>query len=107
MIQFMKYYLNMREFLISLPRNFKRSVMILADIIVIYIVLWISLMIRSGDLFWPNEKYTLTNAQPEIFLITGSILVLVTIPVFVYMRLYARGSFRKIRNSFSIRVKSQ
>ena len=62
--------------------------MILADIVVIYSVLWMSLMIRSGDLYLPNQTYALTNAQPEVFLITGSILVLVTIPVFIYMRLY-------------------
>lgn len=84
----MKYYLNMRNFLISLPRNFKRLIMIFADIVVIYSVLWMSLMIRSGDLYLPNQTYALTNAQPEVFLITGSILVLVTIPVFIYMRLY-------------------
>ena len=62
--------------------------MIFADIVVIYSVLWMSLMIRSGDLYLPNQTYALTNAQPEVFLITGSILVLVTIPVFIYMRLY-------------------
>jgi FlaA1/EpsC-like NDP-sugar epimerase len=62
--------------------------MIVVDIIAIFTVLWISLMIRSGDLYWPNEIYPLTNAKPNIFLITGSILVLVTIPIFIYMRLY-------------------
>ena len=62
--------------------------MIIADIVVIFVVLWISLMIRSGDLYWPNETYELTNAQPITYLITGSILVLVTIPIFIYMRLY-------------------
>ena len=66
----------------------KRSLMIVVDIIAIFTVLWISLMIRSGDLYWPNEIYPLTNAKPNIFLITGSILVLVTIPIFIYMRLY-------------------
>ena len=84
----MQYYLNMRELLINLPRNLKRSAMIIADIVVIFVVLWISLMIRSGDLYWPNETYELTNAQPITYLITGSILVLVTIPIFIYMRLY-------------------
>ena len=43
-------------------------------------------MIRSGELYWPNETYVLTNAKPEVFLITGSILALTTIPVFIYMR---------------------
>ena len=84
----MQYYLNMRELLINLPRNLKRSAMIIADIVVIFVVLWISLMIRSGDLYWPNETYELTNAEPITYLITGSILVLVTIPIFIYMRLY-------------------
>jgi len=84
----MKYYLSMRDLLIKLPRNIKRSIMIIVDSIAIFVVLWISLMIRSGDLYWPNEIYSLTNASPEVFLITGSIFVLTAIPIFIYMRLY-------------------
>lgn len=84
----MQYHLSMRDLLIRLPRNIKRSIMILVDSIAIYLVLWISLMIRSGDLYWPNEIYSLTNANSEVFLIAGTMLVLITIPIFVYMRLY-------------------
>ena len=84
----MQYYSNMRELLINLPRNIKRLVLVMVDVVVIFIALWVSLMIRSGDLYWPNENYILTGATPEIFLIVGSILTLVTIPIFIYMRLY-------------------
>ena len=84
----MKYYANMRDLLIKLPRNIKRLVLVIVDIVVIFSVLWISLMIRSGDLYWPNEEYNLTNASPEIFLIVGSMLAIITIPIFIYMRLY-------------------
>lgn len=99
----MKYHLRMRNSLIKLPRNIKRSVMILFDIMAIYMVLWISLMIRSGELYWPNETYVLTNAKPEVFLITGSILALTTIPVFIYMRLY-RSIIRYISIETYVRI---
>ena len=84
----MQYYWTMRELLIKLPRNIKRLILIIADIFVIFLVFWISLMIRSGDPFWPNETYALTNASPEHFLVTISILIAITIPIFIYMRLY-------------------
>jgi len=84
----MQYYWTMRELLIKLPRNIKRLILIIADIFVIFLVFWISLMIRSGDPFWPNETYALTNASPEHFLMTTSILIAITIPIFIYMRLY-------------------
>ena len=99
----MKYHLRMRNSLIKLPRNIKRSIMILFDVMAIYMVLWISLMIRSGQLYWPNETYVLTNAKPEVFLITGSILALTTIPVFIYMRLY-RSIIRYISIETYVRI---
>ena len=84
----MKYYWTMRDLLIKLPRSIKRLILVIADVVAISLVFWISLMIRSGDLFWPNETYLLTNASPETFLMTISVLIAITIPIFMYMRLY-------------------
>ena len=84
----MQYYQSMRNLLIKLPRNIKRSIMIFGDLSVIFFVFWLALMIRAGEVFSFNETYILTNAQPEDLLLAYSILVIVTIPVFVYLRLY-------------------
>jgi FlaA1/EpsC-like NDP-sugar epimerase len=84
----MQYYQSMRDLLIKLPRNIKRSIMIFGDLFVIFFVFWLALMMRAGEVFWFNEAYILTNAQPEELLLAYSILVIVTIPVFVYSRLY-------------------
>jgi len=84
----MQYYQSMRDLLIKLPRNIKRSIMIFGDLSVIFFVFWLALMIRAGEVFSFNEAYILTNAQPEDLLLAYSILVIVTIPVFVYLRLY-------------------
>jgi len=62
--------------------------MIFGDLSVIFFVFWLALMIRAGEVFSFNEAYILTNAQPEDLLLAYSILVIVTIPVFVYLRLY-------------------
>ena len=84
----MQYYQSMRNLLIKLPRNIKRSIMIFGDLSVIFFVFWLALMIRAGEVFSFNEAYILTNAQPEDLLLAYSILAIVTIPVFVYLRLY-------------------
>jgi len=84
----MQYYQSMRDLLIKLPRNIKRSIMIFGDLSVIFFVFWLALMIRAGEVFSFNETYILTNAQPEDLLLAYSILAIVTIPVFVYLRLY-------------------
>ena len=84
----MQYYQSMRDFLIKLPRNTKRSIMIFGDMMVIFLVFWLALMMRAGEVFWFNETYALTNARLEDFLLAYAILVMVAIPVFVYSRLY-------------------
>ena len=84
----MQYYQSMRDFLIKLPRNTKRSIMIFGDIMVIFLVFWLALMMRAGEVFWFNETYALTNARLEDLLLAYAILVIVAIPVFVYSRLY-------------------
>jgi FlaA1/EpsC-like NDP-sugar epimerase len=78
----------MRDFLIKLPRNIKRSIMISGDIMVVFLVFWLALMMRAGEVFWFNETYALTNARLEDLLLAYAILVIVAIPVFVYSRLY-------------------
>lgn len=78
----------MRNFLIKLPRNIKRSLLIAVDIISIYLVFWISLMLRSGNTFLPSEGYELTKASPESVYITFLLISLVTIPIFILFRLY-------------------
>jgi FlaA1/EpsC-like NDP-sugar epimerase len=78
----------MRDFLIKLPRNTKRSIMIFGDMMVIFLVFWLALMMRAGEVFWFNETYALTNARLEDLLLAYAILVIVAIPVFVYSRLY-------------------
>ena len=84
----MQYYQSMRDFLIKLPRNTKRSIMIFGDIMLIFLVFWLALMMRAGEVFWFNETYALTNARLEDLLLAYAILVIVAIPVFVYSRLY-------------------
>lgn len=78
----------MRDFFIKLPRTAKRSIMIFGDIIVVFLAFWLALMVRTGEVFWVNEIYTLTNARSEDLLLTYVILVIITIPVFIYSRLY-------------------
>ena len=78
----------MRNFLIRLPRNVKRSLLILVDVVSIFIVFWSALMIRSGSIFIPSEGYQLTNASGEDFYLAFAIITLITIPVFVMTRLY-------------------
>ena len=78
----------MRNFLIRLPRNVKRSLLILVDVVSIFIVFWSALMIRSGSIFMPSEGYQLTNASGEDFYLAFAIITLITIPVFVMTRLY-------------------
>ena len=84
----MQYYYPMRDLLIELPRNTKRLIMISGDLLAILLVFWLALMIRAGEIFWLNETYPLTNAQPEDFLLAYAVLVIITIPIFIYSRLY-------------------
>ena len=67
----------MRDFLIKLPRNIKRVLLISVDALSIYIVFWSALMIRSGSLFMPSEGYQLTNASAEDFYLAFSIITLI------------------------------
>tara|TARA_B110001469_G_C9644803_1_gene325458 strand:+ start:2045 stop:3919 length:1875 start_codon:yes stop_codon:yes gene_type:complete len=62
--------------------------MISGDIMVVFLVFWLALMMRAGEVFWFNETYALTNARLEDLLLAYAILVIVAIPVFVYSRLY-------------------
>ena len=78
----------MRNFLIKLPRNIKRSLLITIDVLAIGMVYWSSLMIRSGSVFLPSEGYELTKASPEALYFSAIIVILITIPVFILSRLY-------------------
>ena len=99
----MQYYQSMRDFLIKLPRNIKRSIMISGDIMVVFLVFWLALMMRAGEVFWFNETYALTNARLEDLLLAYAILVMVAIPVFVYSRLY-RSRIRYISLETYIKI---
>ena len=62
--------------------------MIFIDLLMIFLVFWLSLMIRAGEMHWLNETYPLTNAQPNDLLLAYATLVIITIPAFGYSRLY-------------------
>ena len=71
----------MKDTLITLPRNLKRVLLILIDVVSLWAALWIALIIRSDQFFIPMDGYELTKAQPsqlfEVFILT----TIITIPI--------------------------
>ena len=78
----------MQNFLIQLPRNLKRLLLISIDVISIWIAFWLALMIRLDDFFWIKDGYTLTKASPDQLYNTFLIITAVTIPILILFRLY-------------------
>ena len=78
----------MKDTLITLPRNLKRVLLILIDVVSLWAALWIALIIRSDQFFIPMNGYELTKAQPselfEVFILT----TIITIPILIFSRLY-------------------
>ena len=78
----------MKDTLITLPRNLKRVLLILIDVVSLWAALWIALIIRSDQFFIPMDGYELTKAQPselfEVFILT----TIITIPILIFSRLY-------------------
>ena len=78
----------MKDTLITLPRNLKRVLLILIDVVSLWAALWIALIIRSDQFFIPIDGYELTKAQPselfEVFILT----TIITIPILIFSRLY-------------------
>jgi FlaA1/EpsC-like NDP-sugar epimerase len=78
----------LKDTLITLPRNLKRVLLILIDVVSLWAALWIALIIRSDQFFIPMDGYELTKAQPselfEVFILT----TIITIPILIFSRLY-------------------
>ena len=51
----------MKDTLITLPRNLKRVLLILIDVVSLWAALWIALIIRSDQFFIPMDGYELTK----------------------------------------------
>ena len=78
----------MRELLLSLPRNFKRLLLISIDFVTLSLAVWASLIIRSDNFFYPSEGYILTGATPEHIYAVIFLAPLITIPILILSRLY-------------------
>ena len=55
----------MKNFLLHLPRNIKRLILIVVDFFTLSIAVWISFVIRSGNFFDPSNGYDITNILPS------------------------------------------
>lgn len=78
----------MKKVLLTLPRHFKRLVLIGIDILSLWFALWLALILRADEFFLPSEGYELTQAQPaqlyDVFILT----VAITLPILIFSRLY-------------------
>ena len=78
----------LKNFLLKLPRNFKRFILMSVDFITLSLAVWIALIIRSGNYFVPADGYALTNASAIDVYITIFMAPLIAIPVLSFFRLY-------------------
>ena len=93
----------MKNFLLHLPRNIKRLILIVVDFFTLSIAVWISFVIRSGNFFDPSNGYDITNILPSELYTTIFAAPLITIPVLIYFRLY-RSITRYITSETFIKI---
>ena len=59
----------MKNFLLNLPRNIKRLILIFVDIASLSFAAYLAFVIRAGSFFDPHNGYGITNITPnELFL---------------------------------------
>tara|TARA_B100000965_G_scaffold303217_1_gene261905 strand:- start:1289 stop:3226 length:1938 start_codon:yes stop_codon:yes gene_type:complete len=74
--------------IINLPRSVKRLILIAIDIVVLSLTVYLSLALRTDEFFSPSEGYPLADIGARDIYTIIFLSPLVTIPVFVYFKLY-------------------
>tara|TARA_B100001057_G_scaffold500837_1_gene618202 strand:+ start:2626 stop:4563 length:1938 start_codon:yes stop_codon:yes gene_type:complete len=74
--------------IINLPRSVKRLILIAIDIVVLSLTVYLSLALRTDEFFSPSEGYPLADIGARDIYTIILLSPLVTIPVFVYFKLY-------------------
>ena len=74
--------------IINLPRSVKRLILIAIDIVVLSLTVYLSLALRTDEFFSPSEGYPLADIGTRDIYTIIFLSPLVTIPVFVYFKLY-------------------
>ena len=74
--------------IINLPRSIKRLILISIDFIIISLAVYLSLALRTDELFNPSQGYSLSDINANDLYIAIVLSPIVTIPVFIYFRLY-------------------
>ena len=73
--------------IINLPRSIKRLILISIDFIIISLAVYLSLALRTDELFNPSQGYSLSDINASDLYIAIVLSPIVTIPVFIYFRL--------------------
>ena len=78
----------MRDFLLNLPRNKKRALVIVVDAISLIAAVWIAFILRTDQFFWPSNGYPLTAISATQLYIVFLLAPLITISVLYSIKLY-------------------
>ena len=78
----------MKKALLMLPRTFKRLLLMTADVMSLWLALYLALIIRADDFFLLTEGYKLTQAQPSQLLDVFLLTIAITLPILIVSRLY-------------------
>tara|TARA_B100001029_G_C15054017_1_gene452949 strand:+ start:254 stop:2167 length:1914 start_codon:yes stop_codon:yes gene_type:complete len=78
----------MKDFLLNLPRNIKRLILIFVDIASLSFAAYLAFVIRAGSFFDPYNGYAITNITPDELLLVISLAPIIAVPVLIYFRLY-------------------
>ena len=78
----------LKTYLLELPRNTKRLIMVFTDIITLIAIAWISLVIRKDGFVNIYEEYEITGASSEDIIHFLIIAPIITVAFLIGMRLY-------------------
>tara|TARA_B100001123_G_scaffold82261_1_gene93775 strand:- start:6963 stop:8888 length:1926 start_codon:yes stop_codon:yes gene_type:complete len=78
----------LRDFLLNLPRNKKRALVIVVDAISLIAAVWIAFILRTDQFFWPSNGYPLTAISATQLYIVFLLAPLITISVLYSIKLY-------------------
>ena len=78
----------MRDFLLSLPRNKKRALVIVVDAISLIAAVWLAFILRTDQFFWPSNGYPLTAISASQLYTVFLLAPLITILILYRTKLY-------------------
>ena len=78
----------MKNFLLNLPRNIKRLILIFVDIASLSFAAYLAFVIRAGSFFDPHNGYGITNITPNELFLAIFLAPIIAVPVLIYFRLY-------------------